>query len=375
MKSFVVRQIIFSYDNCHVMIGGGEKMSLLIKIVFLLIGIGMDTSNGNRTKIVILLIMISISALIEWQNSLKSRVVYFTMYCILIVVNPTSILYLPLVIYDLNINPIYYNAFFLPLLFIYPSWMIALFSVLAIVTKHRFNQAQYWHQNYFHLLDQSDSKLADLKAAADMQLTLQEQSVMIAINQERSHIAREIHDHVGHVLSSSIIQLGAIEVINQDELLTQPISKLQTTLSQGMEAIRNSVHHLYDKGFDLESQLNDLKESTKLHISYEMSRISQLPDAYHYDLYMMIKEAINNAHKHSNGNHLRIKLKVFPHFYQLTIQDDGHLTSSIIHEGVGLKSIQDRVSKWHGVCRIITDKGFKLHIVLPKEEEHESTHR
>ena len=53
-------------------------------------------------------------------------------------------------------------------------------------------------------------------------LIQQEQEVRIATLNERNRIAREIHDNVGHLLSSALLQIGAIQAIfTQEELHTK----------------------------------------------------------------------------------------------------------------------------------------------------------
>ena len=45
----------------------------------------------------------------------------------------------------------------------------------------------------------------------------QDYEIYLATLKERNRIAREIHDNVGHMLTRSILQLGALSVINKDE--------------------------------------------------------------------------------------------------------------------------------------------------------------
>lgn len=43
----------------------------------------------------------------------------------------------------------------------------------------------------------------------------------LATLNERNRIAREIHDNVGHLLSRSLLQVGALQVVNRDETVRQ----------------------------------------------------------------------------------------------------------------------------------------------------------
>lgn len=64
----------------------------------------------------------------------------------------------------------------------------------------------------------------------------QNAKIYSATLRERNRIAREIHDNVGHMITRSILQVGAIGVINKDENLKLPISELKGTLDSAREA-------------------------------------------------------------------------------------------------------------------------------------------
>ena len=63
----------------------------------------------------------------------------------------------------------------------------------------------------------------------------QETEIHLATLKERNRIAREIHDNVGHMLSRSILQLGALKALNHDSSLSAPLSELHKTLNTAMD--------------------------------------------------------------------------------------------------------------------------------------------
>ena len=75
---------------------------------------------------------------------------------------------------------------------------------------------------------------------------------------ERNQIARDIHDNVGHLLSSSIIQLGAIEILNQDSKLTHHLTELNNTINMAMDSIRDSVHGIQRKSLTLDQAMSPI---------------------------------------------------------------------------------------------------------------------
>ena len=50
----------------------------------------------------------------------------------------------------------------------------------------------------------------------------QDYEIHLATLKERNRIAREIHDNVGHLLSRSLLQTGALQVMNHDKALDAP---------------------------------------------------------------------------------------------------------------------------------------------------------
>ena len=80
----------------------------------------------------------------------------------------------------------------------------------------------------------------------------------MATLKERNRIARDIHDNVGHLLSRSILQIGAAIIINKNEELNLNLNLIKDTLNEAMNSIRNSVHDLHDDSIDLQIEIQKL---------------------------------------------------------------------------------------------------------------------
>jgi signal transduction histidine kinase len=80
-----------------------------------------------------------------------------------------------------------------------------------------------------------------------------EKNIHIAVLTERNRIARELHDSIGHGISSSILQVEALKTIS-DKNMMEGLNLLQKTLDNGMSDIRNSIHNLYKESLDLENK-------------------------------------------------------------------------------------------------------------------------
>ena len=216
-----------------------------------------------------------------------------------------------------------------------------------------------------------DTAEHDLLVAQNTRQLLENQDNMIltATLSERNRIAREIHDNVGHMLTRSILQTGAIKVINHDEHLTKPLEQLQSTLDTAMDSMRKSVHDLHDESVNLRLALEDITQNVQgieISMNYDMS--DNIPKDIKYSFINIVKEAINNTLKHGNGDRMNIRLREHPAFYQLSITDNGS-DINIAGQGMGLSGIQERVNMLGGTIKLSTDKGFSLLITVMKKEE------
>ena len=175
------------------------------------------------------------------------------------------------------------------------------------------------------------------------------------------------------MITRSILQVGAIGVINTDEKLKAPIADLKSTLDTAMDSMRKSVHDLYDESVDLRQALAKLKPTdSAFAFSLEYDCEDDVPRDVKYAFIAIAKEAVNNAVKHSNGDEIRIIVREHPAFYQLEIMDNGTTAderrlSGETGDGIGIKNIKERVAAIGGTMRIKADDGFMIFVTLMKK--------
>ena len=89
-------------------------------------------------------------------------------------------------------------------------------------------------------------------------------AVRTATLAERTRIAREIHDNVGHMLTRAIMQTEAAHVVAQvagQEQSAQRFCEIHDTVSEAMTLVRKAVHDLKDEGTDFASQIGTAAHS------------------------------------------------------------------------------------------------------------------
>lgn len=206
-----------------------------------------------------------------------------------------------------------------------------------------------------------------LKERNKILLEQQNVEIRMATLKERNRIAREIHDNVGHMLTRAILQTGALKVLEKEEELKEQLNDLQQTLNVAMNNIRNSVHDLHDDSINLEKAVKELIMAfPKLDIDFEYEVENQIDKNIKYGFLAIIKEALTNTLKHSNGNKVRIEIVENPGFYKLVVTDNGTEIQENFVGGMGISSIQERVETLNGVLRISTDNGFRITITIFK---------
>ncbi len=306
-------------------------------------------------------------------------VLLFSLFCLIV---PGFSPFLPLLIYDATYRreklllaagtPAAIRALlWLPKMLLFPYLLLISLSFL-LAGYSRKNQGLL---RELHLIrDRSTEAEIHLKEHNQALIQKQDSEIHAATLSERNRIAREIHDNVGHMLTRSILQTGALKVINRDPELEEPLDTLKDTLNTAMTSIRTSVHDLHDESIDLQSVLQEIASSApevSIHLEYDVDE--DLPREIKYAFISIVKEAVNNIHKHSSGDSGKITVREHPGFYLLQIRDNG--TPDKLPpktDGIGLSGIRDRVHSLGGTMRIDTAHGFLLNISITKGARYES---
>lgn len=255
-------------------------------------------------------------------------------------------------------------------------FFIALGTVVAIllaIMRYRTDIADKIHQSYIKQRDDYDDADVAHKYAMSRILKEQDNEINVAILAERNRIAREIHDNVGHLLSSSILQLGALMTVNRDENTNEMLGALKDTLSEGMNSVRSSVHNLRNESIDLKSQLDIIIDGytfCEIELSYDVSE--DLDANLKYAVIAIIKECLTNTSKHSDATKVKISVYEHPRLLQLVVSDNGSkVIDNKITSGMGIENIKQRVKALGGTLNIGTSGGFSIFasFVLKNEGE------
>ena len=349
-----------------------DKLILLCCCITIMVG-----NKISALSIVVLLSAITISSLNSYFYGKYSKYIG-SIYLVLCILKLEFLILLPLIIYDLFTRRFIYliAAFIIPFaihwndIIVKDLVCIIIFMALALYLKIRSDKIAQYSISYHDLQDSSKELSMIFEKKNKELMEKQDYELKLATLNERNRIAREIHDNVGHMLSRSILQVGALLVINKDKAVENSLNNIKSTLSEAMDNIRSSVHNLYDESMDLRTQINTIiKEFTFCPVSldYDADNMSK---SLKYCFIAIIREALSNIIKHSNATKVEVIIREHPAFFQLIINDNGNINKKDDNKGIGLKSMVDRVKAFDGTFLIDKTNGFKIFISIPKESEN-----
>jgi signal transduction histidine kinase len=202
------------------------------------------------------------------------------------------------------------------------------------------------------------------------------QSAELATAQERNRLAREIHDSLGHCLTTVTIQLDvAQQLIEADPAKAQDVvQKAHSLTKQGLRDVREAVAAWRSSPLTGQSlpeaihQLAATAEQTGLDVAVTLSGpLDDLPPQLELTLYRAVQEALTNVHKHSQAETVRISLTCAEDIH-LRVWNDGPPTSPAAESsGFGLLGLRERVEMLGGqlTAQAPTPTSFVCEVKIP----------
>ncbi len=266
-----------------------------------------------------------------------------------------------------SLVPVVYSGFFVPEASAW-IWVVMLFFAFYMAWKSHILRARSGEMK--RIRDDAVERNAILAEKNKYLATNQEKEIHIATLSERNRIAREIHDNVGHLLSRSILQLGAIMAIHKNEPVAGQLEPLKETLDSAMNNIRESVHDLHKESFDIkEAARRLLEELPSYETSFSCDMSLDADKEVKYAFLTILKEALTNVQKHSNATRIKVFMNELEEHYQLLIEDNGTGKANVYNPqaGIGLRSMEERIHALQGIITFSTNQGFRIFISVPKK--------
>ncbi len=202
---------------------------------------------------------------------------------------------------------------------------------------------------------------------------------ILKLHHLRNSISRDLHDEVGSTLSSiSMLSESAQKSLKIDEIQSRKFMENITKNAQKvLESMDDIVWTINPKEDTLESMVLRIKEfaytlteTKNIKLTFDIDpnfRKLKISMKIRRNLYLILKESINNAVKHSGGNELKIALKIEKRTLHLVVQDNGQgftpLKPTLRN---GLENMRQRAEEIGGDIRIDSqkNKGTVIYIQL-----------
>ena len=204
----------------------------------------------------------------------------------------------------------------------------------------------------------------------------QKQVAELATASERNRIARDIHDSLGHHLTSINIQLEKAQTFQDIDLneSKKALENAKRSASEALQDVRKSVASLReDQDFNLKDALDGLVTSfpdvpIKLELEGDETKFSQ-PTLI--TLFRIAQEGLTNIRKHANATNVALNIQL-GNEAKLTLQDDGNgfqLNEKRTGNHFGLQGLKERLELLGGQLNISTElgKGTILAASIPKQ--------
>lgn len=202
-------------------------------------------------------------------------------------------------------------------------------------------------------------------------------------DEERRHIARELHDSAGQtltVLGIDVAQLSQ-EAARSAPMLAEKIDRIQETIQQLHTEIRTTSYLLHPPMLD-ESGLysavswyvKGLQERSGLEVRLDISEdFGRLPRDMELLIFRLVQECLTNIHRHSDSKTAAIRIARSSNQITLDIQDQGKGMSpprlaevQSGRSGLGIRGMRERLRQFEGTIDIESDSaGTRVVATVP----------
>jgi signal transduction histidine kinase len=212
---------------------------------------------------------------------------------------------------------------------------------------------------------------------AERRMRTLSQQIVATQEEERRKLSRELHDHVGQLLTGLRLSLGRIEraghSTSDSRAIVDDLTRIVRDLSSGL---RPSM--LDDLGLQpaLEWLARDVSRRSGVLVSVSVDGgLDDLPDAYRTCAYRVVQEALTNVVKHARADRVEVVVRRLRFAVTVSCTDNGTgFSNRTKSDGLGIRGLEERVKELAGSLQITTVPGAGTTVMallpLAEEERH-----
>jgi two-component system NarL family sensor kinase len=195
---------------------------------------------------------------------------------------------------------------------------------------------------------------------------------------ERTRIARDLHDGLGHLMAAIKLNASALQL--GDERNLRILDNALSIIDQASAEVRQISHRLMPQSLSdlgLRASLNDLAHRINrggaLQVELALEPDTGLDSGTEVALYRVVQEVLNNALKHAGATRFDIRMHRAGGKLQLELEDNGCGFDPLqvsAEGGLGLKNIRSRVELTGGTWHLESHpgKGTKIVVQIPLQK-------
>ncbi|MGB3069981.1 MAG: CHASE3 domain-containing protein [Ottowia sp.] len=188
-----------------------------------------------------------------------------------------------------------------------------------------------------------------------------------AVEDERAHLARELHDELGALLTAAKLDVARLKSRLPPDAtdLAERLKHLTETLNQGIALKRRIIEDLRPSSLSnlglvasLEILCREFADRSGLHVQTALEPV-ELDSAAELTIYRMVQEALTNIGKYAEAKNIRVVLKNYVYHAEVSITDDGRGfdPSALPQSSHGLVGMRHRVEAGGGRLDINSGAG------------------
>ena len=197
---------------------------------------------------------------------------------------------------------------------------------------------------------------------------------------ERDRIARDIHDDLGSKITQLLLTGEASQIqcntLSQSNVRTEPILQMcdgardiLTTIDEIVWIVNSQHNTLNDFAIHVCKYTERFLESTPIRFRFDARYelpLKTLPQLARRNLFLAVKEALNNAVKHSHATELTVQIKLEGSMFIVIVQDNGiGFDSQQVSPGRhGLSNMMMRMKEIDGISNITSRPGEGCEVSL-----------
>lgn len=202
------------------------------------------------------------------------------------------------------------------------------------------------------------------------QLLQKELEKQKSIEAERERISHDMHDDLGAGISALKLQAEFLkqraenddlkndidEILKTSEEMNLSMREMLWSLNSGNDTIGSFVEYAKIYAENFLKKTNILLSTEKKDIILE----TVITTEQRRNLFLCLKEALNNAYKHSESNQLKLSFIQKDKEFMMKISDNGIGINHEKAEGNGLRNMKRRMQEQNGHCEVTTENGTHL---------------